>query len=240
MEIGPEPNELAVTPDGKIAYIPVSDGHYEVVDLAARKIIKRISTGGRPHNTLCSADGKHMYLAPMGSVKKVFVADTSKHEIVGEISFSDVVRPIVLARDEKRLYAEVDNLLGFEVADVAAGKMIERVSSELDEKFKNKPSRSHGLAIRPNQKELWECDVEHFQVHVFDITGEKPKQAATIDIGTQVYWLTFSPDGSLCYVAARGGNEVAVIDVQSRKVQTRIAVGKAPKRLLVVTMAEEK
>src|SRR5260370_38732676 len=66
MDIGPAPNQLAVTPDGKFAYIPVLDGNYEVVDLARAKIIARIHTGGRPPNTLCSVCGKRMYLAPMG------------------------------------------------------------------------------------------------------------------------------------------------------------------------------
>src|SRR5262249_19127941 len=31
MPIGPAPNQLAITPDGKFAYIPVNDGHYEVI-----------------------------------------------------------------------------------------------------------------------------------------------------------------------------------------------------------------
>src|SRR5262249_45725172 len=63
MNIGPEPNQLAVTPDGKFAYVPVNDGHYEAIDLAQAKIVERIFTGGRPHNTLCSLDSKHAYLA---------------------------------------------------------------------------------------------------------------------------------------------------------------------------------
>src|SRR5205807_803303 len=39
MPIGPAPNQLAVTPDGKFAYIPVSDGYYEVVDVPKATII---------------------------------------------------------------------------------------------------------------------------------------------------------------------------------------------------------
>src|SRR5438105_14759972 len=76
MPIGPEPNQLAVTPDGKFAYVPVSDGFYEVVDVARASVIERIFTGGRPHNTLCSASGDRMYLAPMGNPKKVSIVET--------------------------------------------------------------------------------------------------------------------------------------------------------------------
>lgn len=238
MDIGPEPNQLAVTPDGKLAFVPVNDGHYEVIDLAKRKIVKRIFTGGRPHNTLVSVDGKRAYLAPMGAPKKVTVVDTGSLDIVAEIPFGNVVRPIALSKDEKRLFANVDGLVGIEEADVAAKKVINRVPAQLADEHRKVASRSHGLAIRPDQKEIWECDVEHHEVHVYDITGEKPKQIATIPIGSQVYWLTFAPDGKTCYVSARGAGEVAVVDVATKKVTTRIPVGKEPKRLLIVTLAK--
>lgn len=238
MDIGPAPNQLAVTPDGKFAYVPVSDGYYEVIDLERAKLVTRIRTGGHPHNTVCSADGKHMYLAPMGSPHRVTIVDVATHKPVGEIPFSDVVRPITLSRDETRLYAQVDGLVGVEVADVAARKMIHRVPAQLTMQLEKKPSRSHGLGIRPDQKELWECDVEHHEVHVYDLTGDRPKQTHTIPIGSSVYWLTFSPDGKTCYVSALGASAVAAVDTETKQVTTPIPVGKGPKRLIVVTVPE--
>jgi YVTN family beta-propeller protein len=235
MPIGPAPNQLAITPDGKIAYVPCSDGYWEVIDVAAAKIVERIYVGGRPHNTLCSADGRHMYLAPMGAPKKVTVVDVASHKPVGTIAFGSVVRPIALSKDEHRLYAEVDGLVGLEVADVQARRKTDRVEAELADDLRKVASRSHGLGIRPDQKEIWECDVDHHEVHVYDLTGARPRQIATIPIGSQLYWLTFTPDGKTCYVSARGANAVAVVDTDTKKVTARIAAGKEPKRLLVVT-----
>ena len=128
MDIGPEPNQLAVTPDGKFAYVPVNNGQYEVDRPGPGQDHQAHQTGGRPHNTMCSADGKHVYLAPMGSPKKVTIVDVATHKVIGEIPFSNVVRPIALSRDEKRLFAEVDGLVGIEMADMAARKMTERVA----------------------------------------------------------------------------------------------------------------
>jgi YVTN family beta-propeller protein len=210
-----------------------------VVDVDNAKVVKRIYTGGRPHNTLCSPDGKRMYLAPMGSPKKVTIADAATHEILGEIPFSNVVRPIALTADEKRLFVEVDGLVGIEVADIASRKMIHRVPAELPAEQRTVASRSHGLGIRPDQKEIWECDVEHHDVHVYDITGDRPKQIATIPIGTQIYWLTFTPNGKTCYVSARGADAVAVVDTATKKVTARIKAGKEPKRLIVVNVPEK-
>src|SRR5262249_29886110 len=152
--------------------------------------------------------------------------------------FSNVVRPVAVSKDEKRFYAEVDGLVGIEVADVASRKMIYRIPADLPEDQKKKASRSHGLGIRPAQKETWECDVEHFDVHVYDITNDKPKQIATIPIGSRIYWLTFRPDGKICYVSARGNGEVAAVDTETKKIVARMQVGKEPKRLLVVTLPE--
>jgi YVTN family beta-propeller protein len=179
-----------------------------------------------------------MYLAPMGNPKKVTIVDAATHKVMGDIPFSSVVRPIAISADEKRFFAEVDGLVGFEVADLQARKMIHRVAAELTEEQKKAPSRSHGLGLRPDQKEVWECDVEHAEVHVYDITVDKPKQIATIPMGGKVYWLTFSPDGAQCYVSVLTKNEVAVVDTATKQIVARIAVGQQPKRLLVVSLAE--
>jgi YVTN family beta-propeller protein len=239
MPIGPAPNQLAVTPDGKVAYVPCSDGYYEAIDVGGAKIVERIFTGGRPHNTLCSPDGKRMYLAPMGAPKKVTIVDVATHKPIGEVPFSNVVRPIALTKDEGRLFAEVDGLVGVEQADLHSRKMVYRVPAELTDAQKKKASRSHGLGVRPDQKELWECDVEHHEVHVYDITGDQPKQSATIPMPGSVYWLTFSPDGKTCYVSVFGRDEIAAVDTATKKITAVVAVGKQPKRLLVVTPPEK-
>jgi YVTN family beta-propeller protein len=238
MPIGPAPNQLAITPDGKIAYVPVSDGNYEVIDVLKRKMVERIHTGGRPHNTLCSADGKHMYLAPLGNSKKVTIVEVATHKPIGTISFSNVVRPVAITKDEKRFFAEVDGLVGIEMADVPTRKMVHRVAAELGPQQKKVGSRSHGLGIRPDEAEIWECDVEHKEVHVYDITGDRPKQIATIPLEGAGYWLTFGPDGRFCYIAVRNRNEIAVVDTATKKIVTAIPAGKEPKRLIVVTVAK--
>jgi YVTN family beta-propeller protein len=236
LPIGPAPNQLAVTPDGRFAYVPVSDGYYEVIDVIGAKIIERIFTGGRPHNTVCSTNGQRMYLAPMGNPKKVTIVDVGAHKAIGEIPFTSVVRPVAITNDEKRFFAEVDGLVGIEMADIASRKMVQRVPAELAPEHKQKGSRSHGLGIRPGEKEIWECDVEHKEVHVYDITSDRPRQVATIPMGGTVYWLTFSPDGRFAYVSVLSRNEVAVVDAAKREIVARIAVGREPKRLIVMTL----
>lgn len=235
MKIGPRPNQPACTPDGKIVYVPCDDASWWVIDAVKGEVLKKIPTGGRPHNTLCSADGKRMYLGPKGSYH-VLIADTTTHQLVGEIPLSDAPRPIVLSHDEKRLFANVDTLIGFEVADLEKRKVIHRVEAEVPAELLRKASRSHGIGLRPDGKELWMCDVYHDRTYVFDITVDPPRQTDTILMKGGGYWMTFAPDGKYCYISERIGDSVAVIDTTTRKTIARIAVGKAPKRVLVVSV----
>jgi len=102
------------------------------------------------------------------------------------------------------------------------------------------PGRSHGIGLRPDGKELWMCDVFHDRTYVFDLSAEPPKQVATVVMKGGGYWMCFSPDGKLCYISERIGDTVAVIDTASRKTVARIEVGKAPKRLLVVDLPQNR
>jgi YVTN family beta-propeller protein len=239
MTIGPRPNQLACTPDGKLAYIPCDDASWWVVDTLKGEVVTRIATGGRPHNTLSSPDGKRMYLGPKGSYH-VLIADAVSHKLTGEIPLSDAPRPIALSRDEKRFYANVDTLIGFEVADVPSRKLLYRVEAEVPVELLRQTSRSHGIGLTPDENELWMCDVYHDRTYVFDLTVEPPRQVATITMQGGGYWMTFSPDGKRCYISERIGNTVAVIDTASRETVARIPVGKIPKRVLVVTPSERR
>ena len=235
MKIGPRPNQLACTPDGKLVYIPCDDASWWVVDTVTGEVRTRIATGGRPHNTLASPDGKRMYLGPKASYH-VLIADVDSQNLIGEIPFSDSPRPIAMSQDEKRFYANVDTLIGFEVADIPSRKVIHRVEADVPAELLRTTSRSHGIGLTPDQKEIWMCDVYHDRTYVFDVTVEPPRQVATIVMRGGGYWLCFSPDGKRCYISERLGNTVAVIDTSTRETVARIAVGQVPKRVLVVTV----
>jgi YVTN family beta-propeller protein len=237
MKIGPRPNQLACTPDGKTAYIPCDDASWWVIDTVKGEVLTRIATGGRPHNTLCSPDGKRMYLGPKGSYHAL-IADATTHRLIGEIPLSDAPRPIAISADEKRFFANVDTLIGFEVVDIPSRKLICRVEAEVPAELLRKTSRSHGIGLRPGEKELWMCDVYHDRTYVFDLTTVPPKQVATIAMKGGGYWMCFSRDGRYCYISERIGNTVAVIDTDSRETVARIAVGQTPKRVLVLTLPE--
>jgi YVTN family beta-propeller protein len=235
IKVGPRPNQPACTPDGKVVYVPCDDASWWVIDAAAGRVVTKIATGGRPHNTLAAPNGRRMYLGPKGSYH-VLIADVATDKLIGEIPTSDAPRPLALSHDGKRLYANVDTLIGFEVLDTERRKLVRRVEAEVPAELLRVASRSHGIGLRPGEKELWMCDVFHDRTYVFDLTADPPRQTHTIAMKGGGYWMSFSPDGKRCYVSERIGDAVAVIDTATKEVVARVPVGKAPKRNLVVTV----
>ena len=239
-----------VTPDGQRIYMPLrGEIAWVVLDAADGSEIARIDTerGKRydvdpiqdigPHNTWINEAGTRVYLEVL-TVPYIYVADAKTNAVLGKIGpFSKGIRPFAVSADETRLYANVDGLLGFEIASIQkdpwSGRMTQRVTArtpterltEIPEPPRAKPhsTASHGLNLRPDQKEVWIVDGVYGYVYVFDVTSRAPAQIASIPIFQDPKerphpgWLTFSIDGRFAY--PDGG---VVIDTQTKRVVARI------------------
>lgn len=235
VKVGPKPNENECTPDGKWIYVPCEDGQYWVVDGENKKVAAKIQTGGRPHNTMISADGKRMYLSPMGAPKKVTIVDIAAgHKVIGEIPFENSVRPPAMSPDEKLFFQNIDGLVGFQVADIAIRKVIKTVAEKLADDKKELQTRSHGLCVRPDQKEIWSCNVEHETVHIHEMTSGNYEEIARLQMPGRIYWVTFTPDSKFGFVSVRSKQQVAVVDCQTKEIVKFLDAGKEPKRTQVI------
>jgi DNA-binding beta-propeller fold protein YncE len=112
-------------------------------------------------------------------------------------------------------FVNVNGLLGFEVGDLKTGKMLHRVEVKGFEKgaVKRHGCPSHGIALTPDDKELWLCDAANSRLHLFDATVMPPRQLSSVKLRDQPGWVTFSPDGRVAYPSTG-----EVIDVKSRKI----------------------
>ena len=239
VKVGPKPNENECTPDGKWIYVPCEDGQYWVVDGEHQKVAAKIETGGRPHNTMVSPDGKRMYLSPMGAPKKVTIVDvTAGHKVIGEIPFDNSVRPPAISSDEKLFFQNIDGLVGFQVADIASRKVIKTVAEKPAEDKKDVLTRSHGLCVRPDQKEIWSCNVEHETVHFHEMTSGNYDEISRLKLPGRIYWVTFTPDSKFGIVSVRSKQQVAVIDCQTKEIVKLLDAGKEPKRTQVIDVPQ--
>jgi hypothetical protein len=209
-------DRMALSPDGKVLYVPSFEGpHWHVVDALTGEVIKKLVPNSGAHNTIYSLNGKHAYLAGLKS-PLLRVTDTKTHTIVREIGpFSHSIRPFTINHDQSLVYVNVNELLGFEIGDLRTGKMLHRV--EVAGVQKGPPKRhgcpSHGVGLTPDEREVWVCDAFNESMHVFDNTVMPPKQIASIKLREQPGWITFSLDGRLAYPSTG-----EVIDVKTKKI----------------------
>jgi hypothetical protein len=150
-------DRLAITPDGKLLYVPSLEGpHWNVVDAADGEVVTRIETKSGSHNTICSLDGSRAYLAGLRS-RFLNVVDTKRQEMVQSVGpFDGPIRPFTINRAKTLCVVNVNDCLGFEIGDLTTGKMLYRV--EVANFPKGIPKRhgcpSHGVGFTPDEKEI--------------------------------------------------------------------------------------
>lgn len=234
----------ALTPDGRTLYVPFRHaGEWWAIDAETGKPLARIVTGRGavyerdpikdfgPHNTVGSRDGSRMYLAAM-TIPHVFVVDTRSHAVVSKIGpFSRGVRPFALTEDGALLFANVDGLLGFEVADTRTGQVLHRVQAQTPKERRAQVSTrvghhhtpSHGIAVRPGTTEVWVSDDVHGYLYVYDFATLPPRLVASVPLfkkpsdQRQPGWISFSIDGRFAYPSCN-----VVVDAAARRVIDRI------------------
>jgi DNA-binding beta-propeller fold protein YncE len=209
-------DRLAISPDGSVLYVPqLESASWHVVNAATGDVIAAIMTKSVSHNTIYSADGVHVYLAGLRS-PTLSIADPKTHTVAKTVGpFSNVIRPFTVNGANTLVFVNVNGLLGFEVGDVTSGKKLYRVEVA---GYKQGPVKrhgcpSHGIAMTPDEKELWVADCANEAIHVFDATVMPPKQVTTVKARDCVGWVNFSIDGRSAYPSTG-----EIVDTRTKKV----------------------
>ena len=213
-------DRMALSPDGRTMYVPSFEGmHWYVVDAKTGDLIKKLpvpaSVGA--HNTIWSLDGSRVFMAGLRS-NTMSIADPRTNTVVKTVGpFSASVRPFTVNGAGTLIYANVNDLLGFQIADVNTGKVIHTVQVQgygwSRERLTGHGCPSHGIALSPDEKEVWVTDGSNSSVHVFDNTVMPPKQVRSIKLRDEPFWLTWSANGKWVY--ASSGD---IIDTSTKQV----------------------
>ena len=195
-------DRMALSPDGRTVYVPSFEGpHWNVVNAATGDVVATVVTKSGAHNTVYGPDGTRAYLAGLRS-PLLSVADTKTHTVVKTVGpFSHSIRPFTINGSQTLCYVNVNNLLGFEVGDIRTGKMLHRVEVQGYQQgpVKRHGCPSHGIALTPDEKEIWLADGANSMLHVFDASVMPPKQTTSLKVRDQPGWITFSIDGRRTY-----------------------------------------
>jgi DNA-binding beta-propeller fold protein YncE len=222
-------DRMSITPDGRTIYLPSLEGPlWYVVDAATGDVRREIVPNSGAHNTICGLSGKYAYLAGLRS-PLLSVVGTGDGSVRTIGPFSASVRPFTVDGRETRCYVNVNELLGFEIGDLASGKKLHSVTVAGFEKgpVKRHGCPSHGIGLAPDEKEIWVTDAHNQRLHIFDNTRNPPKQLESVKLRDEPGWITFSLDGRYAYpstgdvIEAVSRNVVAhLTDEHQRAVQS--------------------
>ena len=231
---GPCCERPELTPDG-LTLVVGSDlkDFWYVIDARTGSLKGKIQApkSNFAHNMALSADGKTVFMAPNGVT--MTVGDVPTMKAIRTITFSDHVRPFVINHDATRVYANLNNLLGFEIADVKTGEVIKRIEApaemwkakwaDTNQRFYGHGCPSHGIAMTPDESEIWVVDNINYGVLVYDNTGQWPVLKMTFPTTASADWITMGLNGQYAFLSSAD-----VVDVKTHKLvgQMRDEYGK--------------
>lgn len=263
LKIGAAPNQLALTRDARFAYVPlrqeasvaVVEFEQQLSTVSIRKpdgsardwpvseyqarLVKKIPVGEEPHNAYTGATTGRIYVATVRG-RKIHVLDPQSHEQRYTIDLPGEVRPLAITRDETRAFAAISGFHGVVVVDLAERKVLTQF--ELPPLPAGTPAPYlntyvHGLALSPDEKELWVTSCADGVVYVystadFSLLGKVP-------VGKFPHWFAWQPAGpaggpELLWVSEMESNTVSAIDPARRAVVATVPTGPAPRRIVVL------
>ena len=204
----------SITMDGKKIYVPTGwwysgpDSGLLVVDAADGRLLNRMTVGPLAHNSIVSLDGRRLYL---GGDTTLSVFDTTNDKMVMQIKDVGELRifPFTIDSSQTIAYVCLGAHVGFDIVDLNTGSVIHRVFAG-KEKI---PHRTHGVALTPDETELWISDQRGKKLFIYDATKMPPVEKGHVELSQGGHgWVNFSLDGKYAW-----SHTPDVFDVKTKK-----------------------
>jgi YVTN family beta-propeller protein len=228
---GPDPHEVVVSTDGRVAYISNYNGGNNIitpVDLGTMKNLAPIDLGPlrAPHG-LAFAGGKLW-----------FTAEAAK--VVGSYDPASAKVDWVLGTGQNRTHMIfVSPDLGWMVtSNVSSATMtfIDKVAgggrggsggpADWNATVVPVGRGAEGFDVSPDGREIWAANAQDGTISVIDVATKRVTQTLAAGVNG-ANRLKFTPDGKLVFVSTLAGTDLIILDTASKKEAKRLPVGRA-------------
>ena len=234
--VGNNPHEVAVSDDGKTAYISNYGGAtIAVVDLTTQKPLAPIDLGAlrAPHG-LVFAGGKLYFTAEGAKVAGRYDPSTQKIDwVVG--TGQNRTHMVIVSKDLKTVFTSNVSSATVSIIEQGAaqgpgpgrgpgGPPPGGRGGAPDWNVTNIPvgRGSEGFDLSPDGKQLWVANAQDKTVSIIDVSSKKVVQ--TIPSTGSANRLKITPDGKYVFVSDLSGNDLLVIDAATRQEHKRITL----------------
>ncbi len=210
-------HEVAASPDGKTAYVPIygdsgvgrpgTDGtKMSVIDLASRKVVHTVDFGHgvRPHCAIYDRNSGMLYVTTELD-KTVSIIDPKTLKIVGTVpTGQEQSHMLALSRDGSKGYTANVGPGTVSVLDMKARKTLAIIPIS---------KSTQRIAISPDDSMVFTADQTKPQLAVIDTATNKVK--TWVPLPGVGYGTAPTPDGRWLLVALRTSKQVAVVDLKT-------------------------
>ena len=218
--VGQSPWGIAITPDGKRAYVANLSGTISVIDTSTNTVIDTIADEDGPFGVAITPDGTRAYVA--NTLGTVSVFDTSTNTLITKIPVVDRfgfparnLVAIVITPDGTRAYVVSAATGQVSVIDTALNVVIATIRTD--------PGSPLSLAMSSDGTRVYTASVG-FAARAFAIDTFSNSIIATVSAGGPPPFVGVTPDGTRLYVNALTG--VTIIDTSTFTISTRIELGR--------------
>jgi YVTN family beta-propeller protein len=226
---GVDPEEFAVSPDGKRLYISNEDvATASILNVESGKVEQIVRVKKEPEGVALTPDGKFVYVT-CETGGEVLVIDTATKKAVAEIPIGGRPRTVAFLPDGSRAFVPSETAGTVTVVDTASHRILQVIKLPPG-------SRPMGTAMAPDGKRLYVSTGRDGTVCVLDPAGGKVLQ--TIQVGKRPWGLGLAPDGKLLFVANGPSDDVSVVDLVTLKEVGRVKAGRGPWGVAIVPAAD--
>lgn len=215
------PTGVAITPDGRKAYVTNSVGNgVSVIDTVTQTIAKTIPVAAPSFGIVVSPDGGSVYVATSTNpveLGDIAVIDTSTDAIVAAVQIGAAATGMAISPDGSKLYAATYYSQLLTTIDTAQRTITGQLNVGLP----------HSVAISPDGGTAYVTSIGYETLSAVDTTSNTVRAQVSVPL-VGGGGIAVSSDGGTVYVAINNGKVVEVIDAATFTNASTIQVGNGP------------
>jgi len=218
--VGTDPEQLAVSPDGRRLFVANEDAAtVSVVDVASGRVLAALPVGGEPEGVEATPDGAVVY-ATSEEDSEVFAIDAQGMKLLGRFAVPVRPRGIAFLPDGSRAYVTCETGHAVAVVDARARAVVGTIP------FEGENARPMGIVASRDGRRVYVTTGRGGAVVAIDTGSGRP--AAQVEVGARPWGIALSADGRTLYTANGPSNDVSIVDVARFAVTGRVGVGDGP------------
>jgi YVTN family beta-propeller protein len=228
-------HEVAASPDGRMAYVPIygnsgvgrpgTDGRtMAVIDLESRRVVKTLDFDKplRPHNAVFGPRNGLLYVTTE-LANSITVIDPKSLRIVSSIPTGQPEsHMLAVTRDGRRGYTANVGPGTVSAIDLVAKKTLAIIPISRE---------TQRIALSPDDRWAFAADQTAPRLAVIDTSTNAVK--TWVKLPTVAYGTAATPDGRWLLITLPDANKIGVLDIETMKISRTVAVAKMPQEILV-------